>query len=234
MLALLIVRKDRNAEEDVRAALIQLAAQFAILNEKLEQSMARRQRHLPDFANVPRTDDVPPAVGIFFDLRDDLVNLVDRAAVGGAPVAPLRAIDAAQITIAVGQFIPDRHAVLVEILGIGVAAQEPEQLVDDRFEVEFFGGQHRKTISQRKSRLCAEDRIRSGARAVVFEFPAFQHQAQELMILNHKIKPKSSVWTADGLMKSERNAKFYRAWEVTARLSSSAGGILNRSNCSAN
>ncbi len=59
-------------------------------------------------------DDEPAAVGILFDLRDHVINLVDAAAVGGAPVRPLRAIDAAEVAVGVRPFVPDGHAVRVE------------------------------------------------------------------------------------------------------------------------
>ena len=59
---------ERHAQEHVRAALIKLAAQFAFVHVKLEQRVAGRQRHLVDFAGIPRADDQPAAVGIFFDL----------------------------------------------------------------------------------------------------------------------------------------------------------------------
>ena len=37
---------ERHAEKQIRAALIKLATQFALLREELEQRVARRQRHL--------------------------------------------------------------------------------------------------------------------------------------------------------------------------------------------
>ena len=37
---------ERHAEKKIRAALVKLAAQFAVLHVKLKQRMARRQRHL--------------------------------------------------------------------------------------------------------------------------------------------------------------------------------------------
>src|SRR5207247_3584775 len=55
---------ERHAEKQIGAALIKLAAQFAVLREELEQRVARRQCHLLDFADVPRADDVTAAVGV--------------------------------------------------------------------------------------------------------------------------------------------------------------------------
>ena len=78
---------------------------------------------------------------------DHLVDLVDRTAVGRAPVAPLRAVNAAEVAVRVRPLVPDGHAVLVEILDVGVAAQKPEQFVDDGFEVHFFGREQRKALA---------------------------------------------------------------------------------------
>ena len=75
---------------------------------------------------------------------------------------------------------------LIEVFDIGVAAEEPEQFVDNRFEMELFGGEQRKSVSQREARLSAEDAIRAGAGAVVFEFAAVEHQSQEIEVLNHR------------------------------------------------
>jgi hypothetical protein len=48
----------------------------------------------------------------------------------------------------------------VEVTNIRIAAQKPEQLVDDRFDVELFCREQRETrpiLAQIKSRLRAED-----------------------------------------------------------------------------
>ena len=177
---------ERHAEENIRAALVKLAAQFAVADVKLEQRVARRQRHLSDFTRIPRADDVPPAVGILFDLLDDLVNLIEGASVGRAPVAPLRAIDAAQAAVLVRPFVPNRHAVLVEIFDVGVAAQEPEQFVNDGFGMDFLGREQREIVSQVKPRLSAKHGIRAGARAVGLELAVFEDVPQQIEVLNHR------------------------------------------------
>ena len=60
------------------------------------------------------------------------------------------AVDRAEIAALVGPFVPNAHAVLVEILDVGVAGQEPEQLVDDRFQVQLLGGEQREAVSESK------------------------------------------------------------------------------------
>ena len=57
----------------------------------------------------------------------------------------------------------------VEIFDVGVAAQKPEQLVDDRFDVQLFGRQQWKSGTARSqivAALRAEDRQRAGAGAI--------------------------------------------------------------------
>src|SRR5207237_10149643 len=103
------------------------------------------------------------AVRILFDLRDHLVDLVDRPLVFGAPGAPLGSINSTEIAVRVRPFIPNRHAVLVEVLNICVAAEKPEQFVDDRLEVQFLGGNKRESILKRETRLGAKNGVGPGA-----------------------------------------------------------------------
>ena len=94
-----------------------------------------------DLARVPGADDVAATVGVVFQVVDDFGELVDTAAVGRTPVAPLRAVDATKVAIVVGPLIPDRDLVLVEILDVGLALDEPQQLVNDRAQMQLLGGQ---------------------------------------------------------------------------------------------
>ena len=179
---------ERHAQKNIRAALVKLAAQLAFAHIKLEQRVARRQCHALNLARIPRADDVPPAVGIFFDLRDHVVNLVERAAVGGAPVRPLRAVNAAQISVRVRPFVPDRHAVFVEPFDVRVAAQKPEQLVDDGLGVNLLRGKQRKRFAQRTADLRAENGKRARAGAVGLELTVFKDVPEQIEVLNHRGK----------------------------------------------
>jgi thymidylate synthase len=49
---------ERHAEEDVGAALIELATEHSVSDEELKQAVARRQRHLIDVRRIPGADDV--------------------------------------------------------------------------------------------------------------------------------------------------------------------------------
>ena len=131
------------------------------------------------------------AVGLAANLVDDARDLVDGAAVGRAPVAPLRAIDAAEIALGIGPFVPDGDAVFLEPADVGVAAQEPEEFVDDRFEVDFLGGEQREAVAERKAGLRAEDGARAGAGAVGFGTTLLKDEAQEVVVLLHDPSPRS-------------------------------------------
>jgi hypothetical protein len=177
---------ERHAEEDVGAALVELAAQLAVRDVELEQGVAGRQGHFVDLARVPCRDDEAAAVGVFPDLPDDVVELVDGAAVGGSPVAPLGAIDAAEIArLGIGPFVPDRDAPLLEPADVCFAADEPEELVDDALEVDLLGREQGKAFAQREAELSAEDGKRSGPGAVGFGPSVFENVAEEVEVGLH-------------------------------------------------
>jgi hypothetical protein len=77
---------------------------------------------------------------------------------------------------------------VVEVFDIRVAAQEPEQFVDDGFEVQFFRGEHRKTLAQIEPRLRTEYGISARARAVGLKFAMFKDLPQQIEVLNHSGK----------------------------------------------
>ena len=79
-------------------------------------------------AGVPCRHDVPAAIGVLLDALHHLGNLVDALVV---PVAPLGTIDGTEVAIRVGPFVPDGDFVVVQILDVGVAAEQPQQFVDD-------------------------------------------------------------------------------------------------------
>ena len=84
---------ERDAQKNVCASLVKLAAQGSALTDvKLEQGMARRQRHLLQFPHIPGADDVSAAVRVFPDISDDLLNLVDRPTFRCLPSNPLRTV----------------------------------------------------------------------------------------------------------------------------------------------
>ena len=80
-----------------------------------------------------------------------LRDLVDVAAVGRRPAAPLVAVDRAELAVGVGPLVPDRHAGRLQRAHVGLAAQEPEQLVDDRLGVHLLGRHQREPGARGRS-----------------------------------------------------------------------------------
>src|ERR1700743_729359 len=85
---------ERHAQEDVRAALIELAAKplpaFGVGGHiKLKEGMARHQGHFRQVSNIPGADDEAAAIGSLFDLADELADLVHCFPIRAIPTAPL-------------------------------------------------------------------------------------------------------------------------------------------------
>ena len=116
---------ERHPEENIGAALVQLAGQRAIAHIKLKQGVAGRQGHLVQLRHIPGADQQAPGVRVVFDLLHHPGDLVYDRAVGAAPGTPLRAIDGTQFALLVGPFVPDGNAVVLQITDVRVAPQEP-------------------------------------------------------------------------------------------------------------
>ena len=200
---------ERHAEEDVGRALIELARQRAVGDVELEQAMARRQRHRLDLRRVPGGDDEPARGRVAADLGEHIGELVDAAAVRRRPGAPLLAVDRAEIAVLVGPFVPDGDAVLVEIFDVGFAAQEPEQFVDDRFQMQLLGGEQRKAGGKVEPHLMAEDRAGADAGAVALLHALGEHAVHEVEILAHCLGSLagSGRVAATSLTSNERRTK---------------------------
>ena len=166
---------ERHAQEQVGTALIQLQTQFTLSHIELEQRVARRQFHRGHLSDIPRADHDAAAVGRAFYLVDDLGYLVDGATIAVGPGAPLTAIDGTQVTVLVGPFIPDAHAVLLQPAHIGVATQEPQQFVDDGLEMHLLGCEQRETVGEVAAQLIAEHAARTGPCAVLLVHTIFHH-----------------------------------------------------------
>ena len=180
---------ERHAEEDVGAALVELAAEPGAAGRgggrdvELEEGMARQQRHLRQVGDVPGADDDPARIGIGLELLDDVGDLVDVAAVGRRPRAPLHAVDRAEVAVGARPLVPDRDVALLQPARVAVAAQEPEQLEDDRAQVHLLGRDEREAFAQVEAHLVAEDALRSGAGAVGLGDAVVADVAQEVLVL---------------------------------------------------
>ena len=150
-----------HAEEKICAALVKLATQLAVLHTKLKQHVTRRQRHLLRSRRRFHALTIKRRLsGIRFDLLDHLVDLIDAHAIGVRPVAPLRAVNAAQVAPFIGPLVPNGHAVFVERADIRFAAQKPEQLVNNRFQMQLLRRQQGEGVPQIKPSLRAKNRNR--------------------------------------------------------------------------
>ena len=176
----------RHAEKDVGAALVELAGEFAGGNVKLKHGVAGRQRHFIDQRGIPSGNNQTTAVGVAFDLLDQIGDLVDAATIGRRPAAPLVAVNRAEFAVFVGPFVPDGYVIFVQIFDVGVAAQKPQQLVDDGAQVQFFGGEKREAILQLEAHLVAEHRAGAGAGAVGFVGAVFENVAHQVEIGFHR------------------------------------------------
>ena len=92
---------------------------------------------------VPSRDQHAATVGVCFNGVDDLFYLVNTLAI---PVAPLMPIYGAKVPVLIGPFIPNPHAVFLKIGNVCVSFDEPQQFVNNRFEVQFLGGHHGKSL----------------------------------------------------------------------------------------
>ena len=99
---------------------------------------------------------------------DNVLYLVDGTTLIVRPRTPLVTVDGTQIAVLVGPFVPDADLVVVQILDIGVAAEEPQQFVDDTLQMEFLGGQQGESVIEVVARLGSEDADGTSACTVAF------------------------------------------------------------------
>ena len=78
---------------------------------------------------------------------------------------------------------------IVQPFHIRVAAEEPEQFVEDGLGVELLRGQQREAIAERKTCLCAEDRVSARPGAVGLELALLQDEPEQLVILINRESP---------------------------------------------
>src|SRR5207344_1360586 len=99
--------------------------------------------------------------------------------------SPLLAVHRTQFSPLIGPFIPNTHAMLLKIPDIRIAGQKPQQLMDDRFQMQLLGRDQRKAFTERKPHLMSEHRQRTRARPVAFFDPAAQDKFHQVEILAH-------------------------------------------------
>jgi hypothetical protein len=179
---------ERNPQEYIGGALIELAAQFSIGHIKLEHGMTGHERHFRQIGHIPGADDQPPAIGILLYLCNEIADLIDHLSIFSFPASPLLAIDGTEIAIGVGPFIPDPDAVFFQVGDIGLALEEPKQLIDDAFHVNLLGSHERKPLLQVKAHLVAETALRSRTCSVRFMGTRVKDMMKEIEVLLHRRK----------------------------------------------
>ncbi len=155
-----------HAEEDVGAALVKLAGEFAVGNVELKEGVARAKGHLGEVAHIPGRYDEAAAVGVALDFFNYVPDLVVRGAICARPATPLVAVNGAEVAFGVCPFVPDFYAVLFEISNVGIALKKPEELVDDALKVQLLRSHHRKAFGEVKAHLVAEYGAGAGTGAV--------------------------------------------------------------------
>ena len=154
-----------HAEEDVAASLVELAGQPALGHVELEERVARRERHARNVRrrSMPRRSG-GASPGCAGSRRATFASWSMCRPSRGRPASPLIAVDRPKLAVGVGPFVPDRDAGLLQRAHVGLAAQEPEELVDDRLRVHLLRRQQRKSLGQREAHLVAEHRERARCR----------------------------------------------------------------------
>lgn len=147
--------------------------------------MTGRQCHAWDVGDIPRGDDDAARVGCGFELFDDLGELVDVAALAVGPAAPLVAVDGAEAAVFCCPFVPNTDAAFGEPVVVGVALDEPEQFLDDGFDVDFFGGDEREALREVEAHLVAKNRACACACAVGFVGAVVHDVAHEVEVVLH-------------------------------------------------
>lgn len=167
------------------AALVELARQPPVGDVELEQRVARRKRHAVDLGDVPCADDQPARVRIGARSGPRPARSGRYACRRRRPAAPLASVYGAQIAVGVGPFVPNRHAVLAQVGDVRVAAQEPQQLVDDRPQVQPLGRQHGEALAQVEAHLVAERADRARAGPVVFHRTVRLDMSEQVEVCFH-------------------------------------------------
>ena len=98
-------------------------------------------------------------------------------------------IDRSQIAFLIGPLIPDTHSVLLEVGRVRLTLEKPQQLVNDRAQVELLRGQQGKTPGEVEAQLGPEDPQSARARAGLTRLPVGEEVLEEIEELtNPKVK----------------------------------------------
>src|SRR5690606_4283673 len=119
----------------------------------------------------------------------------------------------------VGPFVPDADLVFLQVGDVGLALQEPQQLVDDRAQVQLLGGDQGEALAQVEAHLPAEHAAGAGAGAVGLVGAMFQDMCQQLQVLLHALPPSAGITGCSTGAPCERHSR-NRPSSTSGRLSS--------------
>ena len=196
-----------DAEAHVAGSLIHLAAQSGLLvasNIELCKDVARRQRHIFESRRVPGRHDDSSALRLVLNRLNNLRELVHalirvvivHGLVGGAKVPPLESVNGPQVpllTVLQSDFVeefsgsisvPNLDFLVAQLLGVGLAVDEPEQLLSDSSPKDVLGGQNWKAFAQVESHLVAEFCVDASVGAVVLKLPSLNNVIDHFQILH--------------------------------------------------
>src|SRR3989344_2406129 len=134
---------ERHAEKHVGRPLIKLSRQLAASYIKLEKQMTRWRRGFSTTYKILQVGDVPrghydsSSHRCAWILLQSLnliyggLNLIVGFTVVAFPGRPLFAVNRPELSLLICPLVPDAHAVIIEIFDVGIAAQEPQQFVNN-------------------------------------------------------------------------------------------------------
>src|SRR5256885_972394 len=91
----------------------------------------------------------------------------------------------AELAVSIRPLVPDRDPVLAQPGDVGVAAQEPQQLVHHRAYVDLPGGDQREAAGEIEAHLVRKHRQRAGAGAVALAHALGPDPTHQLQVLLH-------------------------------------------------
>jgi len=175
-----------------------------------------RKRSISYTIRVPGAHDDASVCGVVFDLVNDLCKLIDSLThivrvtvlVLGAKVSPLESIDGAEIAdlamteadlvqiLARAIALPDVDALLGEVESVGVALDEPEQLLDDGTVKDALGREEGKDVvlEGEAHGRGGKDRTGTGAGAVSAVLAVVDDVANHVQVLMLLMLVGSSPW----------------------------------------
>src|SRR5947209_14688158 len=98
------------------------------------------------------------------------------------PGAPLISVNRTELAVRVRPFVPDRDFVFVEIADVRLTSEEPQQLHDDRAEMDFLRRHQRKSGAEVEAKLAPENTECAGAGAVGFRRAVLEDVADEVQV----------------------------------------------------